>query len=134
MLSASEAFKVGCLQRWAQEGLSPEDMLKRASDAIVLVKSALIGELAGKAIDVGQNAVNMAVGYGLPLAIAAPPIAGGIAGYGLARATDIDDTDINEIKDREVVDSLKHNTNRLNRQRAVRDYQKLRQSTGRYFP
>lgn len=133
MLSARDAFKVGWLKRCAQDGLDAPEMLKRAQDLHQLLKTALLGELAGKVIDAGKDAAGMAVGYGLPLAIAAPPIVGGLAGYGLARATDIDDTDVSEIKDREVVEALKRNTNRLQRQRAVRDYQRVRQQTGRLF-
>ena len=82
---------------------------------------------------VGKGVGSAVDGYGLPLAIAAPPILGGLAGYGAAKATDIDDVDIDEVKERELADEYRRQTEKLLRQRAVRDYAKARQQTGRIF-
>jgi hypothetical protein len=37
-------------------------------------------------------------------ALAGPAVLGGAAGYGMSRLTDIDDTDVDEIKKREIID------------------------------
>jgi len=134
-LNAREAFKVGFLARCVEDGLSPDEMLDRVKFAAELLekRAGIISTLGGKLADVGQGIGSAALGYGLPLALAAPPILGGVAGYGLARATDIDDTDIDDVKDREVMDEYVRQTARLKRQRAARDYQKAKQQTGRIF-
>lgn len=126
-LSAQDAFKVGFLARCVEAGLDADQTLaavKRAGD--LFEKQAFLGNListtAGKVMDVGKGALGATAAYGLPLAVAAPPILGGLTGYGLARATDVDDTDVAAIKDQEVVDELRRQAARLRRERAVRDF------------
>lgn len=136
-LSTRDAFKVGFLAKCAEQGLSPEQMLARVEQATTLLKQAtvtgMVGTLGSKLIDVLRGIGAGTFEYGVPVALAAPPILGGMAGYGLARATDIDDTDVGEVKDREVIDEYKRQTAKLLRQRAVRDYQRARQRSGRMF-
>jgi len=130
-LTPVEAFKVGFMARCADDGL---DMLAiRARVKSAMEKTAIVGKVIDAAKDLGKGVIDAAAGWGIPLALAAPPIAGGLAGYGLARATDIDDTDVAEIKDREVIDEYRRNRDQLMRQRATRDYLKARQRTGRVF-
>jgi outer membrane lipoprotein SlyB len=81
----------------------------------------------------GRWATDVGIGYGVPLAAAAPWVAGGAAGYGLARATDISDTDVGEIKDRELMSEYRRQTDQLLRQRAVRDYARAVRQSGRVF-
>ena len=137
MLTAQEAFKIGFLSRCVEDQLTPDQMLmvvKRASD--LLEKNAVLGVfsgLGGKMLDVGKGVAGGALNYGIPLAVAGPPIVGGLAGYGLARATDIDQTDIDEIKDREVIDAYRRETERLKRQKSVREYAKSKATSGRIF-
>ena len=149
MLTSQEAFKVGFMARCIEDGLSMDQiysLAKTAADrmasAVKLAseKQAIVGPLLGALGYLGGSAVNAAkgigsaaLGVGLPLALAAPPVLGGIAGAGLAKATDIDDTDVNEIKQRELLDEYKHQTARLRRQRAVRDYDAAKKRTGRIF-
>lgn len=64
---------------------------------------------------------------------AAPPILGGLAGYGIAKATDVDDTDADAIKNQELVEEYRRQAERLQRQKAVRDYTKEVKHTGRVF-
>lgn len=121
MLTAMEAFKVGFLARCVEDRLSPAQIQVSAEKAAALMtKSASITGLLSSALAAGGGAAKTMLGYGLPIALAAPPIAGGVLGYGLARSTDIDDTDIGEIKDREVIDELRRQTETLNRNRASR--------------
>jgi len=135
VLSARDAFKVGFLSRCVENGLGPAEILaavKAAGD--LLEKRAFLGDLVGKGVDLAKGVGGAALGYGLPLALAAPVVGGGALGYGLAKATDVDDTDIKEIKDQEVVDEYRRQTEKLRRQKAVRDYHRLVQRTGRVFP
>lgn len=123
MLTPREAFKVGFLARCAEEGLSPDQIAARvkfAADKFAGLMDAAAG--LGKSV----------VGTGLPLALLAPVALGGMAGYGLSRATDIDDTDVAEIKNQELLDSYAQETARLKRQKAVRDF-KAGQQAPRQF-
>jgi hypothetical protein len=124
MLSPRDAFKVNFLARCVEAGMGPADIelaVKRASFAGAAAGSA--GRLLGGALRIGGN---LATGVGLPLALAAPPVIGGLGGYALARATDVDDTDLDEVKDREVMDEYRRQLDALARQRAARDYRQQR--------
>lgn len=132
-LSSREAFKVGFLARCAVLGLSHEETMaavKQASE-----KNALLGleAIPGKFLDMARSLGSTALGWGIPLALAAPPMVGGLAGYGLAKATDISDKDVEDVKNQEVMDEYKKQTARLRRQRAIRDYYAARKQTGRIF-
>jgi hypothetical protein len=127
-LSAREAFKVGFLARCAAEGLSAPETARRVKDAADKLAGVL--DAAGT---LGKGLLEAGTGYGVPLALVAPPAVGGVAGWAAARMTDVDDTDVAEVKDREVLDEYRRQTERLRRQRAVRDYQRARTRTGRVF-
>lgn len=130
MLSAREAFKVGFLARCAEDGLSLPESLEAVKTATE--KLAFLGSLVGGAMDMGKSVIGTGMHYGVPLALAAPPALGALAGAGLAKATDIDDEDVNEIKDREVLNAYKNETARLRRQKAVRDFTRSHTAGHRY--
>lgn len=112
-LTSREAFKVGFLARCAEEGLSADqiaDRVKAAGDKFASFLGGL-GSAAGSVLSTG-----------IPLALAAPIALGGVAGYGLSRATDIDDTDVDEIKNNELLDTYSAETAKLRRQQAVRAF------------
>jgi hypothetical protein len=68
------------------------------------------------------------------LLAAGPPILGGLAGYTASKMSDIGDLDIKDIKRRELIDELQRQTQRLQTEKATRDYQKKQgQSPGRLF-
>lgn len=123
MLTAREAFKVGFLGRCAEEGLSAEQIAERVKLAGDKFASFLggLGSAAGSVLSTG-----------IPLAIAAPVALGGVAGYGLSRMTDIDDTDVAEIKNNELLDTYAAETARLRRQKAVRDYKRGQKPTRQF--
>lgn len=135
MLSPGEAFKVSFLLRCVENQLTPAEthaLVKQALDALEgFEKRAFLGGmlsgLVGKTLDAGKGIGQTAMGYGLPLALAAPPILGGLGGYGLARATDVSDTDVSQIKDQEVIDEYRRQTERLRRQKAYRHSQQAQQ-------
>ena len=117
MLTPREAFKVGFLARCAEEGLSADQIADRVKFALDKF-AGLLDTVTGSASNLGSAALST----GLPLALLAPVALGGIAGYGLSRATDIDDTDVDEIKNQELLDTYAQQTAKLKRQKAVRDY------------
>lgn len=136
MLEARDAFKVGFLARCVTDGLSTPQIVKQAERAATLLEkqaAGVLGTALGKVMDTGSSVLGGLAGYGIPVAAVAPWVAGGLGGYGLAKATDIDDTDVQDIKDHEVLAEYRRQAARLRRQRAVRDYYKARQQTGRVF-
>lgn len=136
MLTAQQAFKAGFLSRCIADRLQPEQIKVAAEKATALLeKNALFGldGLVDKGWDAAKGLTGAAIGYGVPALALAPPIAGGLAGYGLAKATDIDSTDVDDIKDREVLDEYRRQTARTKRQTAARAYDQLRRRTGRMF-
>lgn len=123
-LSDREAFKVGFLARCVEDGLDRDQMLqtvKQAADKL----AGFLGDIGGMASGAFHTAA--------PLALLAPPALGALAGAGLAKATDIDDADVDDVKDREVIDAYQTEAAKLRRQKAVRDYARARQRTGRIF-
>lgn len=132
MLTAKEAFKIGFLAKCAEDGLTPDEMLSRVTQAKAAIeKRAFIGGLLGSAAGAVGGAAKNVAGYGIPLALAAPPILGGLAGYGLAKATDVDDTDVEDIKNRELVEEYKRQAAKLQQQNAVRRFKQDRVSHAR---
>jgi hypothetical protein len=132
MLTAQQAFKFGFLARCAADGLTPAQTVKAAQAAReVLEKRAFLGSLVDKGLDLAKGVGGGAVSYGVPLALAAPPVLGGLAGYGLARATDIDDTEIADIKDRELIDEYTRQADRLRQQASRRARQQPSRPAGR---
>lgn len=122
MLTAQEAFKVGFLARCVEDGLSPERMLQSVKVAADLMeKRAFLGTLVEKGLDAVKGVGGAALQYGVPLAVAAPPILGGMAGYGLAKATDIDDTDVADVKSHELIDEYRRQAEAVRRRQASRD-------------
>lgn len=140
-MTDEQAFKVGFLARCAHDRLGPVQTQASVRAAHrLLEKYALLDKvwdlgkgLVGHGLDAGKSIAEHTLGYGVPLALAAPPVLGGLAGYGLARATDIDDTDVDDVRDREVSDEYRRQTAALLRRRAVRDYTQARRRTGRVF-
>lgn len=114
-MSPQEAFKVGFMARCVEAGCDP-------AAALAAVKSAR--EKVAGIFDAAANAVTGAVGgvapYAAVGALAGPPILGGMAGYGLAKMTDVDDADVADVKDRELIDAFKTEAARVRRQTALR--------------
>lgn len=123
-MTSKEAFKIGYLSRCVEDGLSNDEILgsvKTASD-----------KLAGLTDAVGKLITTVG-GIGVPLALAVPPGLGILGGYGLAKATDVDERDVKDLQRQEVLDTYRRESERARRQKALRDYAKYRQRTGRVF-
>lgn len=94
-----------------------------AEETLAAVKTAAdkVAGLLDLPVEGAKGLLHFGTGTLLPAALLAPPILGGIGGYGLAKATDIGDDDVNAIKDREVVNAYKTEAEKLRRQRATRE-------------
>lgn len=129
-LTSREAFKVGFLARCAQDGLSPDETYARVKLACdTLEKRAILGTVIDKTFSTGKGLA----GYAVPAALLAPPVLGGLGGYALAKATDVDDTDVDAIKSRELIEEYRRQASRLRRQAAIRAYAQKAQPPGRAF-
>jgi hypothetical protein len=108
MLTPKEAFKVGFLRKCSEAGLSAEETLDAVRQVTTLVKSAGIQDFLTKPYETALNVVGSlgktVGGYGLGAAAIGPAVLGGAAGLGLAHMQDIDDTDVDAIKKREIID------------------------------
>jgi len=138
MLTPKEAFKVGFLSRCVEDGLSLEQTHARVKQAMdMLQKRAGVTDtllsVPGKALDLAKPVMGAGLNWGIPLALAAPPIVGGIAGYSLGKMGDVDDTDVDEIKKRELIEAYKRYADAMQQAKKVRDYQTKRKQTGRVF-
>jgi hypothetical protein len=120
MLSDRESFKVGFISRCLEEGFTtPEQIqgqVKKAMDLIGGAEKQADGVLS-RLLGMGGSAATVAI----PLMLAAPPLAGAAVGYGAARATDIDDVDVEEQKRQEVIDELNRQTAKLRRHKLPSD-------------
>lgn len=121
MLSDREAFKVGFISRCIEEGHTTPDQIqgqvKRAMDTVAgIEKRGYLGDIIRGIGGLGSSALAI----GVPLALMAPPVLGATAGYAAARATDIDDTDVEEQKRQEIIDELKRQASKIQRLRAKR--------------
>lgn len=130
MLSERDAFKVGFLARCVEEGLTLQQAHCRVKEA--RDKLAGLLDLPGKALELAKPVVGAIAGYGLPGLLAAPPIVGGLVGLTAAKMNDIDDTDVAEIRQRELTDEYARQTRNVLRNKAIRDYRK-QQHTNQIF-
>lgn len=130
-LTAREAFKVGFLARCAHDGLNAEQIATQVK--VASEKLAFVGGLMDKAWEAAKGVGGAALNYGIPLSLAAPPVLGGLAGYGAAKATDWDDTDVADVQDQEIINELQRHTADLKRRRQVKDYRQASRRTGRVF-
>lgn len=121
------AFKVGFLRKCAELGLTRTETLAAVklaraqlatAAANAQVKEALT-ELVSRpleaAYDVGGHLLKSLGNLGLATAIAGPPVLGAGLGYGLSRATDISDEDVDAVKKRELIDEYLRQAQRLRR-------------------
>lgn len=111
MLSPREAFQIGFLARCAELGLTAAETEKVASAAQdLLVKQGL-------SLESLWNPAKSLVGSGLQAGVLgaalAPPALGAAAGYGLGRLTDVDDEDVDSVKQQELIDEYMRQAERL---------------------
>lgn len=123
-LTPREAFKFGFLARCVEDGLSPAQVVEKAA-------AVFIHDPFGAAEDAAKSTAKLMMGVGVPLALAAPPVLGGLAGFGLSRATDVNQRDVDEVKNDELTDEYRRQADLLRRTQALRTARKNRRRTGR---
>jgi hypothetical protein len=105
-LNQRQMFKAGFLARCIEDGYTtPDQIRERVKEA----REKLAIDLWGPIKDVGSAVT----GWGIPLALAAPPLAGAGLGYAAAKATDIEDNDVEEERRQELINALRAHTQRL---------------------
>lgn len=130
------AFRVGFLTKCAAAGLTLDQSLKYATGLRRLVKRAAappaaavakaspilaglksllsgIGSVGSGAVSGAGEAAGKVAPWVIGAGLAAPPAIGYLGGRALADATDYDDTDVDEIRQREIADEYRRNAVRL---------------------
>ena len=131
-MTAQEAFKVGFLERCVEARVPAEQVPGLAKQAAALLaKQADLTGLLGKGIDLAKSVGGAGLHYGGLTAALAPPLLGLARGAGLAKLTDIDDTDVEDIKNQETVAEYRRQTDQLRRQLAARAFAHARPHHGR---
>lgn len=111
-MDARQQFKAAFMLRCIEEGFTtPEEIEGRA-------KLAMEKFAANPLTDVATSMLAL----GIPLALAAPPVIGAGIGHTIARATDIDDTDVEEARKKELIDEYRRQSAKARRRRMVTDY------------
>lgn len=117
-MTPREAFKVAFCQNCAEHGLSIDETLEVARQALSRVKSSSVG---GEVIEAGGRIaaplVNKLFGVLGTGAFLVPPAAGFGLGYLGSRMTDVDDADVEAVKMRELIDEYRRYSDTLNRRR-----------------
>ena len=134
-LSPREQFKFAFLEKCAEQGLSVDEMLDKAAELLERTKQAdstweeYLGN-ALKGVGLGTAGYVSAKNPWIPaLAIGGPLVAGAFAGRQLAKMQEPSEYDIDEIKRQETLDEYRKQTERLQRDKRVRDYRA--QDTGK---
>jgi enoyl-CoA hydratase/carnithine racemase len=108
-MTPQEAFKLGFLARCVEENFSQE---KIAVLSDRLSKEA--NEILDTITDVGK--------FGLGTALAAPPLAGMLTSYLANKVSEPTELDVNEIRQRELLDEYRRSAQKLEHQRARRAF------------
>lgn len=127
-MEPNEAFKVGFLARCLEDGLSAEQtkaLAKRAFNCSLEKSAVGVGD-AFKALMAGASGL---AGPALALGLAAPPAVGGLSAYLYNKATDVDEAEVDDIKNRELVETYKRMADQLRRSKKLQI--KKQQNKGR---
>ena len=128
MLTDREAFKSAFIARCIEEGFTtPAQVHTQVKQALDSFKPQEKKAFLGGAVDALSNAA----GWAIPVAAAAPPMIGAGLGYAAARAGDVDDADVSEMKRQELIDELRRHTRQARRRNPVKDYRKTVSSFAR---
>lgn len=123
-LAQRQAFRRGFLSKCAEAGLTAAQVAELAKTAAALLrgeKTAFdLSMLWNNPVYSGLGSLAGSLGsVALPAALVGPPVLGGLAGYGLAKATDMDDTSVQEVQKQETIDELRRAREMLARKRPV---------------
>ena len=135
-MDARMAFKQGFISHCIEQGLTtaPEmsaQLEKLANGVSPLVFTGV--ESLKELWDSTKGVLGTGLSWGVPLALAAPPVAGAVAGTMASRATDVGDFDVAEAKQQEIVDEYRRQAARAKRQGALHRYESARGRSNRVF-
>lgn len=125
-MTPKEAFKIGFLEKCAEDGLSDEEIVKRIRNSKMMTKLALGG--AGMADDTIGGVFNFfgnVLDKAWPMFLVGPPLAGAAGGYVLSQAKN-DAYDKDEAKTREIVGAYQQALTRLHAMKKKQEEQKKR--------
>ncbi len=128
-----QAFKIGFLSRCVEEGLDFPAICKQASQLRESLEKQALWDIPKAISSVASPVLDHTLRYGIPAALVAPAVAGGLGGFGLAKLTDVSDVDPDEVKKREIAEEFRQQTEQLQRQLQMRRYRAKRKKTGRVF-
>ena len=128
-LTPREAFKFGFLSRCVEHGLSLDQVHQQVKEA--LDKLAGWTDLITKPAGAAAHGVASMSPYAMAGLAAAPLAIGGLGGFGLAKAVDVNERDADEVKRDEVTDEYERQTDLLRRVKAIRDAKQSRKRSGR---
>jgi hypothetical protein len=112
-LTDRQQFKLAMIQHFLDKGLTdPEKMTKAAE---VMVKQADGDSTFGSLVNAGKGLTQTALRFGIPLALATPPLAGAAAGYGLGRLSNNSTLDPQTINREQLIEEYKRQAERLAR-------------------
>lgn len=133
-LTPREAFKYGFMARCLEQGHDLDGIEQQVK--LAMVKLAGWSDLLTKPLGLaGKAATGLGSGAwaAIPALAAAPPILGGMAGYALARGTDVNERDVKEVQKDELTDEYRRQTELLHRVKAIRDARRMQKRPGRPF-
>ena len=115
-MDARQSFKLGFLAHCIELGYTSPTQILGA-----LKQAGWIKDLASP-LSAAGSALGSAGKLGLGLALAAPPLAGAVAGNLAASATDVNDFDVDEAKKQEVIDEYRRQAERLRQSGSLRRF------------
>ena len=101
-MTAAEAFRLGFFERCAAAGMDPDTMLRTIEKAAALLETYDPTKHAALQ-DIPAQLASSVAGWGIPVALGAPWLVGGMAGYGAGRLMDISDREVDELKHRRLM-------------------------------
>ena len=129
MLTPREAFKVGFLAHCARLGMDSSEIEEFAKTASALVKQGFLDRLldsTGSAVKGVGSAIGSLGWPALGGLLLGPPALGYGAGMAMGKLTDVDDEDVDSIKQQELIDEYLRNAERLRHRN--RNYRPLRRT------
>ena len=131
-LSPRDQFKVAFLEKCAEEGLTPDEILEKVKTAQSRVKHAedsIFKTLMGLGGSTLTGAGTALQNVGLPLALMAPPVVGALGGRALAKLQEPTDDTVKDIQHEELMSEYRRQIKQLEREKNLRQYRE--QDSGR---
>lgn len=121
MLTPRQAFKVGFLRQCANQGLTSEETHARVKQAVALVKSGDWSDVFTRPVntawDVAGSTAKGLGNIGLSAMLLGPPALGAAAGAAYTKMTDADQSDVDEVKKRELIAEYRRQVEKIRKRK-----------------